>query len=76
MKSYVSAFSHIWTCRKKSQGQPKVIIWISMVVLRYLMLQTKFQGNRSVGPGEEDILRFSPYMDMAATLVMWPYSFV
>ena len=34
------------------------------------MLQTKFQGNRSVGPGEEDILRFSPYMDMAATLVM------
>ena len=76
IKSYVLAFSHIWPCRKKGQGQPKVIICIFLVVLRYLMLHTKFQGHRSISSREEDILRFLPYMGMAATLVMRPYSFV
>ena len=32
------------------------------------MLHTKFQGHRSIGSGEEDFLRFLPYMGMAA---MW-----
>ena len=36
------------------------------------MLHTKFQGNRPSGSGEEDFLRFLPYMGMAAILVMWP----
>ena len=76
MKSYVLAFYHIWPYRKKGQGQPKVIICIFLVVLRYLMLHTKFQGHWSINSGEEDFLRFLPYMGMAATLVMWPYSFV
>ena len=76
MKSYVLAFYHIWPYRKKGQGQPKVIICIFMVVLRYLRLHTKFQGHRSINSGEEDFLMFLPYMDMAATLVMWPYSFL
>ena len=40
------------------------------------MLHTKFQGHRSLGSGGEDFLRFLPYMGMAATLVMLPYSFV
>ena len=40
------------------------------------MLHTKFQGHRSIGSGEEDFLRFLPYMGMAAMLVMWPNSFV
>ena len=40
------------------------------------MQHTKFQGHRFIGSGEEDILRFLPYMGMADTLVMWPYSFV
>ena len=30
------------------------------------MLHTKFQGHWSVGSGEEDFLRFLPYMGMAA----------
>ena len=29
------------------------------------MLHTKFQGHQSIASGEEDILRFLPYMDMA-----------
>ena len=36
----------------------------------YTMLHTKFQGHPSIGSGEEDFLRFLPYMDMAAMLVM------
>ena len=34
------------------------------------MLHTKFHGNRFAGSGEEDFLRFLPYMGMAAILVM------
>ena len=34
------------------------------------MLPTKFRGNRPAGTGEEDFLRFLPYMGMAAILVM------
>ena len=39
------------------------------------MLHTKFQGHWSTGSGEEDFLRFLPYMGMAAILVMWPRPF-
>ena len=58
------------------QGQPRVTIWITLVVLLYTMLHTKFQGHRYIGSGEEDFLRFLPYMGMAAILVMWPNAFV
>ena len=34
------------------------------------MLHNKFQGNRSVGSGEEDFEGFLPYMVMVAILVM------
>ena len=57
------------------QGQPRVIIWTTLVVLPYTMLHTKFQGHGSSGSGEEDFLRFLPYMSMAAMLVMWPGPF-
>ena len=40
-----------------------------------MMLHTKFHGHWSIGSGEEDFLRFLPYMGMAAMLVMWPRSF-
>ena len=30
------------------------------------MLHTKFRGNRPAGSGEEDFLRFLPYMGVAA----------
>ena len=46
------------------------------MVLTYMMLHTKFQGHGSIGSGEEDFLRFLPYMGMVAMLVMWPNSFV
>ena len=34
------------------------------------MLQAKFQDHSTSGSGEEDFLRFLPYMGMAAILVM------
>ena len=52
------------------QGQPRVIFGTILVVLPITMLHTKFQGHRSSGSGEEDFLRFLPYMGMAAMLVM------
>ena len=54
------------------QGQPRVIIWTTLVVLPYTMLHIKFQGHWSIGSGEEDFLMFLPYMGMAA---MWPRPF-
>ena len=57
------------------QGQPRVIIWTTLIVLPYTMLHTKFKGHWSIGSGVEDFLRFLLYMGMAAMLVMWPISF-
>ena len=53
------------------QGQPRVMILTNLVVLSHLMLCSKFQGNWPSGSGEEDFLRFLPYLGMAAILVMW-----
>ena len=36
------------------------------------MLHTNFQGHQPFDSGEEDFLKFIPYMGMAANLVMWP----
>ena len=65
----------IWPWRKMGQGQARVIIWTTLEVLSYTMLHTKFQGHWPTGSGEEDFLRFLPYMGMAAMLVMWPSQF-
>ena len=73
---YTSLCDQIWPLHKMGQGQPRVIIWTTLVVLPYTMLQTKFQGHWSIGSGEEDFLSFIPYMGMAAILVMWPNSIV
>ena len=59
---YKSLCDQIWPWRKMGQGQPKVIIWTTLVVLPYTMLHTKFQCHWSIGSGEEDFLRFLPYM--------------
>ena len=72
---YKSLCDQIWPWRKMGQGQPRVIIWTTLVELPYTMLHTKFQGHRSIGSGEEDFLRFLPYMGMVAMLVMWPRPF-
>ena len=37
------------------------------------MLHAKFQDHRTSGSGEEDFLRFLPYMGMAAIFVMIIY---
>ena len=58
------------------QGQTRDLIWTTLVVVTYMMLHTKIQGHGSIGSGEEDILRFLPYMGMAAMMVMWPNSVV
>ena len=57
------------------QGQPRVIIWTTLVELLYTMLHTKFQGHWSIDSGVEDFLRFLPYMGMATILVVWPGRF-
>ena len=38
-------------------------------------MHTKFQGHMPFGYGEEDFLRFLPYMAMAAILVILPGPF-
>ena len=47
-----------------------VIIYTNYDEQESPMLHTKFHGNRPAGSGEEDFLRFLPYMGMAAILVM------
>ena len=47
-----------------------VIIYINYNGQESPMLHTKFRENRPAGSGEEDFLRFLPYMGMAAILVM------
>ena len=69
---YKSIRDQIWPCRKIGQGQPTVIIWTNLVVLMNPMQHTKFQGHWPFGSGEEDFLRFLPYIGMVAILVMWP----
>ena len=68
---YKSIRDQIWPCHKIGHGQPRVIIWVNLVVLEHPMLHTKFQSHWPYGSGEEDFLRFLPYMGMAAILVMW-----
>ena len=55
---------------KIGQGQPGVIIYINFVELESPMLHAKFQDHRTPGSGEEEFLRFLPYMGMAAILAM------
>ena len=45
-------------------------MYINFIELTPQMLHIKFQGNRPSGSGEEDFLRFLPYIGMAAILVM------
>ena len=48
----------------------RVIIYINFLELESPMLHAKFEDHRTSGSGEEDFLRFLPYMGMAAILVM------
>ena len=55
---YKSIRDQIWPCCKIGQSQPRVIIWIYLVVLKYPMLHTNFQGHQLFGSREEDFLIF------------------
>ena len=57
---YKSMMDQIWHGRKIGQGQPRIIIWTNLV-LKYLLLHTKFQGHQPFGFGE-DFLRFLQYI--------------
>ena len=65
----------IGPCRKICHGQPRIIIWANLVVLKHPMMHTKIQGHWPFGSGEEDFFRLLPYMTMAAILDMWPWPF-
>ena len=45
--------------------------FINLVELESPILHAKFQDHRTSGSGEEDFLKFSPYMGMAAISAMW-----
>ena len=61
-RNLVLASSHILPCRKRGQGIPKVTIWTILVRLKYPMPPIKFQGHRSIGSREKNIVM----------LAMWP----
>ena len=50
---YKSIRGQIWPCNKIGQGQPRVIIWTNLVVIKHLMLHIKFQGHWPFGSGED-----------------------
>ena len=56
--------------KKMGQGQPRVAIWTNLVVLSHMLLHTKFPANLHCNSGEEDFLRFLPYMATVAILVI------
>ena len=70
LSPFKSPRDQIWPWWKIGQGQPKVTIWTNLVVLSHLMLHIKFQGNQPSGSGEEDFIRFLPYMGIMAILAM------
>ena len=55
---YKSIRDQIWPCRKIGQGQPRVIIWVNLVVLKHPMMHTKIQGYLPFGSREEGFLCF------------------
>ena len=50
---YKSVRDQIWPCRQIGQGQPRVIIWTTLVRPEYPMLHTKFQSHRPFGSRED-----------------------
>ena len=53
-----------------------MINFTHIVELKSPILYAKFQDPRSLGLGEEDFKRFSPYMDMTDILNMRPGLFI
>ena len=72
LNTHISSYIQLDVCsyQLSGQGHSRVIIYINYDGQESPMLHTKFRGNRSAGSGEEDFLRFLPYMGVAAILVM------
>ena len=52
--STMSNSDQILYCCKKGQGHTRVIIYITFVVLEYIMLHAKFQDHRTISSVGED----------------------
>ena len=73
---YKSIGDQIWPCHKIGQGQPMVIIWTSLVVLKYPMLHTNLQVIGLLVPEKKNFSCFTIYgQGIAVSLVMWPGPF-
>ena len=77
MKSYAIALSNIKHQKAKLnlavikvKVTPKSL-FEKMLVLEYPVLHTKFQGHKSVGPGEDEFKLLFTINWMTAMLVMW-----
>ena len=74
--SFPASFSDLITLLQffpiQTHRQPNLIVtfYINFVELESPMLHAKFQNHRTSGSGEEDFLRFLPYIGMEAILVM------
>ena len=62
-------------CRKKVKGQRTTILLANLVDLPSPMIRANIQPQSILGYGEEDFLRFLPYMGMVAILVDGPRPF-
>ena len=58
--------------REKITGQPRIIIFRTLIVLEYSMLNTVSWSSTAE---EEDFWRFLPYMGKVTILVLWPWMF-
>ena len=63
-------FPNLTLPQNRSRSTQGHHLHINFVELESPMLHAKFQDHRTSGSGEEDCLRFLPYMGMAAILVM------
>ena len=71
---YKSIRDQIRPCCKIGQGPLTVIIWAKNCSIWAPDDAYQFSRSSDFGSGE-DVFRFSPYMSMAAILVMWPGPF-
>ena len=66
-----SITKQIWPCHNKSQGQDSVIIWTNLVVPRYLMLYTKFQGHQPLAELWRFFTKYGPGNHLGHSNIPW-----
>ena len=68
---YRSIRKQNWPCHKNGQSQPRVISWTNIVIVKYPMLYTKFQGYQPLVYEKRFLKFFLPHMGM----VRWSGNF-